>query len=222
MISIDEDSKYSDALLAVLFVNNLTLSLPQPDLSKLDMQQKALQVYSSMLDDVLPHLISEELINENNMGADISEAMNEIVSLVKSVLMRQYMVDNNIVPEAFKMLFVQDDNTTQMDLLRVQQNYLDNARPIFRDYIARSMKRKAHQEKMMEKLRENMGVEDEDDGFGSDGGFEDSEGGEDDGFGGDDDFGFGDDDLGAADEGTSDEPNDEDGDGIQDDFDLGL
>lgn len=222
MISIDEDSKYSDALLAVLFVNNLTLSLPQPDLSKLDMQQKALQVYSSMLDDVLPHLISEELINENNMGTDISEAMNEIVGLVKSVLMRQYMVDNNIVPEAFKMLFVQDDNTTQMDLLRVQQNYLDNARPIFRDYIARSMKRKAHQEKMMEKLRENMGVEDEDDGYGSDGGFEDSDGGEDDGFGGDDDFGFGDDDLGADDEGMSDEPNDEDGDGIQDDFDLGL
>ena len=218
MINIKEDSKYSDALLAVLFVNNLKLELPQPDLSKLDMQQKAMQVYSSMLDESLPHLISEELINENNMGMDISEAMGEIIALVKATLMRQYMVDNNILPEAFKMLFVQDDNTTQMDLLRVQQNYLDGARPIFRDYIARSMKRKAHQEKMMEKLRENMGVESDDDGFGSDdGGFGDDEG--DDGFAMDDDFGLGDGDL-EGDDDMADEPNDEDNDGIQDDFDL--
>lgn len=218
MINIKEDSEYSDALLAVLFVNNLKLELPQPDLSKLDMQQKAMQVYSSMLDESLPHLISEELINENNMGMDISEAMGEIIALVKATLMRQYMVDNNILPEAFKMLFVQDDNTTQMDLLRVQQNYLDGARPIFRDYIARSMKRKAHQEKMMEKLRENMGVETDDDGFGSDdGGFGGDDG--DDGFAMDDDFGLGDGNI-EGDDDMVDEPNDEDNDGIQDDFDL--
>ena len=218
MINIKEDSEYSDALLAVLFVNNLKLELPQPDLSKLDMQQKAMQVYSSMLDESLPHLISEELINENNMGMDISEAMSEIIALVKATLMRQYMVDNNILPEAFKMLFVQDDNTTQMDLLRVQQNYLDGARPIFRDYIARSMKRKAHQEKMMEKLRENMGVETDDDGFGSDdGGFGGDDG--DDGFAMDDDFGLDDGNI-EGDDDMVDEPNDEDNDGIQDDFDL--
>ena len=223
IINIKEDSKYSDALLAVLFVNNLKLELPQPDLSKLDMQQKAMQVYSSMLDESLPHLISEELINEDNMGADISGAMSEIIALVKATLMRQYMVDNNILPEAFKMLFVQDDNTTQMDLLRVQQNYLDGARPIFRDYIARSIKRKAHQEKVMEKLRENMGVEADDDGYGSDnGGFDDGDGMGDDsgGFGGDDDLGLDDfgDDLGGDD--PLEENTDTDGDGTIDDFEL--
>lgn len=197
LINVGEDKdgkpKYSDALLAVLFVNNLRLSLPQPDLSKLDMQLKALQTYSGMLDEVLPHLISEELISEDNMGTDISQAMGEIVALVKSTLMRAYMVDNNIVPEVFKMLFVQSDEVSQLDLLRVHQNYLDGARPIFRDYIARSIKRKAHQDKVMEKVREELGAEDGGDGGGFD------TGGDDDGFGddgdGDDEFGLGDDDF---------------------------
>lgn len=194
--------KYSDALLAVLFVNNLKLSLPQPDLSKLDMQLKALQTYGSMLDEVLPHLISEELITEDNMGTDISQAMSEIIALVKSTLMRNYMVDNNIMPEAFKMLFVQSEQTSQLDLLRVHQNYLDAARPIFRDYIARSIKRKAHQDKVMEKIRDELGADDDGDMGASDtdSGFSENEPD----TGGDEGFDIGDDfDLGA------DEPEDE-------------
>ena len=191
IIGVKQDEKYSDELLAVLFVNNLRVSLPSPDLSKLEMQQKALSTYSSMLDDVLPHLISEDLINDNNMGEDISETMGEIIALVKSTLMRNYMIEHNILPEAFKLLFVQTDETSQMDLLRVHQNYLDAARPIFRDYVARSIQRKARQDKVMSSLREELGAEDNEEGSDFDTGGGEGDTTTDDMFdmgGGEDDF----------------------------------
>lgn len=214
LIGVKEDKKYSDALLAVLFVNNLSITLPSPDLSKLEMQQKALSTYGAMLDDTLPHLISEDLINDSNMGGDIAETMSEIINLVKSTLMRNYMIDNNIMPEVFKMLFVQTDETSQMDLLRVHQNYLDATRPIFRDYVARSMKRKTLNDKVHDAIREELGAEE---GEGGGGDFDTGGGDDTGGEGGDDMFDTGgDDDMFDMD--AEDGEDTEEGDDEGDDF----
>ena len=134
---IVKDKEKYDEILAVLFVNNLALSLPEPDMSKLKMQQDALDTFTSMVDNVYRFSLMKKLWTMRVSGKRLASYSNDSKT-VRNILIRNYMIDNNILPEAFKLIFEQSDEISQLDLLSTQQTYLDSIRPILRDYAASS------------------------------------------------------------------------------------
>ena len=216
LIKIDE--KYTDEAIAIVFANNIAVSLPKPDMAQNAMQLEAFEKYMQILDIALPAFISTELYSDVNLGEKLGPAMDHIISILKAHFMRKWLTDNNVLPELFDLINDTADAEETFDFLKNHEGRLDDLAPAVRDYLIKSIKRATYSDGVIEKAEELTGGEQNE----YDGG--DSSGGDYDNTDSGDDFGDGDD-MGDGGFGGD----DSDGDGEEDeeggddgfDFDMG-
>lgn len=201
------EPKYKDAsayVIALQFVASLNVSLPTPELSRLDMQMAAFNKYSEYLDSVIPAFISSEILTTDNLGDTVGQNVDEFQRVFKAHLLRRWLEQENVLPEIFDMFEKDPDGNMMFEFMEVQEAYQSSFSSVFGSYLRKRQKRIEDHEKTLEQ----DGVGGEDDGFSSsdDGGFDDDT----DDTSLDDDFT---DDLGSDDESTTestDSSNDED------------
>ena len=201
------DKKYTDEAIAIVFANNISVSLPKPDMAQNMMQLEAFEKYSQTLEMALPSFVSEDLFADVNLGEKLGPAMAHIISVLKAHFMRKWLIDNNVLPELFDLVSTTTDASERFDFLKDHDDRLDDLAPAVRDYLVKAIKRSSFSDGVIEKAEEITGSEQNDfsggdggDGFGggtddynSDTGddFDDSGEGESDySQGGDDDFDF--------------------------------
>lgn len=200
-ISAASNPRYTDEILAHVFVNNLKVELPKPDMSKLELQSKALDTYISIVEKVVPVVISTELFTSENVGEELSQVIDEVRNAVQNMLIRDYMIKEGILPELFSMMFTSTEELDHMDLMMRHQQYISSAIPNLVEYVGLSYRRKLKEDKKMQAIKEELetrhgGEDGSDDYDDSDSDYDsDDDDKDDDSDGGGDDDGFDSDDF---------------------------
>lgn len=207
-IRLKNIDKVDIRLIVQVFINNITIGLPKPDMSKFDMQKTTIDNYSSMLDAIIPYYISEEAMTNEQFGEHTSEVVKDAIQAIKDACMRNFIAQMNIAPELTKMLYQQPDEIQDLNMLHIQDDHFNAMMPKMQDFMARSYKRKLKADKTNEAIRQLL-----DERYGGDS--EDDS--DDDDYSSDDDYDMGDEEGG--DDSDSDIESSDDIDGF-DDFDL--
>lgn len=194
------------------FINHYTVSLPEPDLSRLEIQMAEFDAYSEALDKVLPTFISDEMFPSDLMG-EAGNSVSQVISIVKAMLLRRHLQMNNVMPEVFDLLSPADGTGTAFNLLDTHTQYMEVLGKAVDSFIAKSKKVREANDRQMEV--QGLTGEGSDGGGSSDDGGNDQSNEEDSGEGGGsdpskgDDGGFDDDfniDDGSGEEAADSEP----------------
>lgn len=94
-------------------IRSLKVVLPKPDMAKLDVHLSALEQYESLVDKGLEFQVNEEMLSDILEGEHTSVSIDNLRSMIKGRLMRQYMIDKNILPEMTKA-FTKGSDLTDM------------------------------------------------------------------------------------------------------------
>lgn len=205
---------YSNDEIINYFLMNLFVELPRAETAKFEMQLEALSQYTDALDKILTDAFISTNILSTDMIGEVGNTVDATREIVKAYYIRRYCKLNNIMPELFDMVTVDNDNKTIVNMLDEHVEFtttmskallglMTKLKPVIRD-----------NNELLEKLEETTGVNTGGDGgfdggdTGGDDGFDDGMGGE--GEGDDLDLGF---DDPALDEGTGEGEDEGEGEG---------
>jgi len=187
----EEQQKMSPEDLVRDFIDALELKLPEPDTTRTDLMLQSFTQFNSLLDEALGAWITVDMFPDDSFeGA--SSAADRFKSVVKSFFQRQYLAQNNILPE-LNVLHEMDGDKPAFNLLDAQEQVIASLGTQLHAFL---MKERA----LREKWKKNFPAAPADDGFGNTGG----DTGAGDGFG-DTGDGFGGDDFGAPGEPPADD-----------------
>lgn len=115
--------EYSDEDIALYFINTLEVALPEPDLSKFEMQMEAFTAYSDALDKVLPTFINQDILTTDLIG-ELSNVISPTIAVIKNYFLRRYLKENNILPELFDLVTKDEDSEPALKLLEEQNIHI--------------------------------------------------------------------------------------------------
>ena len=209
---------YTDDEIINYFLMNIYVELPRAETAKFEMQLEALDQYTQALDKILTDAFLSTNILATDMIGEIGMTVDATREIVKAYYIRRYCKLNNILPELFDMITVDNDNKTIVNMLDEHVEFtttmskallglMTKIKPIIKDNNA-----------LLEKLEETTGVKTEGDAGGYDAGGEGGDGM--DGDMGGDDLGLGFDDPSLTEgegDGTEGDGTDEEGAGTEGD-----
>ena len=99
-----------------MYTSNITVTLPRPTSPDATNMKDAFEEYKGTLDDYLELIISEDAIPEEFMG-EMSGKMDDIKSIVNTVLIKKWMTDNNYLPEIGEFLTLDDEGKPVFNIL---------------------------------------------------------------------------------------------------------
>lgn len=179
-------TNYTDSEIVMYFINTLEVSLPEPDLSKFEMQMEAYKAYEDALNSVLPAFINPDLFTDDTTG-DLAGVISSTIEAVKTYFLRRYLKENNILPELFELTTKDENSEPAIKLLEEQNIHMSSIQASVLEF----MRARVQQTKVTNKQYENIRGDEIDAPSG--GGFSSNDTSSDDGgdeFGMDDDFSF--------------------------------
>lgn len=188
----------TDAAILNYYLKSLELKLPEPDLTRLENQMAAFQLYSDGLDAVLPAFISAEMFDSNTMGT-VADTIPQTIAVLKAHFQRQWLRDNSVMPEIFRLVEFNDNKDASFDLLKEHNIYMISLQKSLIRFMKSALEAAAATNKAVEAFQTNNEVEVTDTSGGD---TTDTSGGDDSGLG--DEFDFGGDDTDPIDEGAAD------------------
>lgn len=90
------------------FINHLDITLPEPNMARYKMQMDSLDQYSQLLEKALENIISTELYTAENSGWS-QEIIDNLIAVVKARYLRNFMTQNNIMPELTELFTITND-----------------------------------------------------------------------------------------------------------------
>jgi hypothetical protein len=118
-------NEYSDEEIAMYFINTIEVSLPEPDMSKFEMQMEAFTAYSDALDKILPTFINQDILTQDLIG-ELSNVVGPTIATVKNYFLRRYLKENNILPELFDLVTKDEDSEPALKLLEEQNIHISS------------------------------------------------------------------------------------------------
>lgn len=208
--------RYNDSEIINYFLMNIYVELPRAETAKFEMQLAALEQYSNALDKVIDSaFISTNILSSDFIG-EVGQTVDATKEIVKAYYIRRYCKVNNLLPELFDMVTVNNESETVVNML---DEHVEFTTTMSKALLGLMMKIKPiikQNNEFLETLEKESGVETEGDSSSDFGG---DSGGDDEGGGGDD-FGMGDDfDMGMDDDSEEGDGDDGDGDKKDDDSD---
>ena len=196
------DEKVTDDQVATLFVNTISVSLPEPDMSKIEMQMEAFEIYSKGLDTALAAFVSEDLLSSDVLGTVGEKGSRYLINVLKAYYQRQWLQSNNVLPELFDLVAVGEGGEAVLDVLAEQERFLAGMASSLLPFIKKTIGSASINNKIISDYESSTGLDENPSSGGDSGGGEESDGGGDEEGGGDD---FGDD---FGDEGEDDDSSD--------------
>ena len=182
---------YNDDEIINYFLMNLYVELPRAETAKFEMQLEALNQYTEALDKILTDAFISTTILSTDMIGDVGNTVDATREIVKAYYIRRYCKINNIMPELFDMVTVDNENKTVVNMLDEHVEFTTTMSKALLGLMTKLKPIIADNNKTLEKLEDATGVET---GGDAGGGFDDGSGGDE--FGDDmggDDMGMGDD-----------------------------
>lgn len=158
-------NNYSDEEIAMYFINTVNVSLPEPDISKFDMQMEAFDAYVSALDKILPTFINDEMMTSDTTG-DLSMVIPATIATIKNYFLRKYIKDNNFMPELFDLVTKDGEDEAAINLLKECNLHVNSIQNSVLEYMLQRIAQKKLHDKM---LTEANGDDDNFEGSGGGG-----------------------------------------------------
>lgn len=155
---------YENEEIAMYFINTINVSLPEPDISKFDMQMEAFDAYSAALDKILPTFINDEMMTSDTSG-ELSMVIPATIATIKNYFLRKYIKDNNIMGELFDLVTKDGDDKAAINLMQECNIHVESIQNSVLEYMMKRLAQKKLHDKL---LSEAQG--DGDDGGGFEGG----------------------------------------------------
>ena len=118
------DSDIVEYILAK-YTTNISVDLPKPAVQETENLKDAFEKYVGVLDDYLELMISEDALPEDFSG-DMSAKMDDIKTVIKTVLVRKWMAENDYMPEVNEFLTLDDEGKPELDLFNLYNDYVES------------------------------------------------------------------------------------------------
>ena len=172
-------SKMTNDRVVVYFVNNIHVSLPAPDLKRLETQMIAFENYSKSLDTALPAFLSSEMFDASVVG-DLSNSIAVTTAVLKAQYQRRWLEENGVMSELFELVSTPDNKEGAFNLLKQHQLYLEGIGASTLDFMKLAGKFIYKSNKAIQAVQQAYNMDSSSSG-GSDGGGENDSGGGDNG-----------------------------------------
>lgn len=107
------DSEYRFVGLIRALIEDITagfvVTLPEPDVSKFELQVKAMEAYASAVESAIKYYITPDMM-DTLVTTEDGSAVNNFISMVKGYYMREWLRRNNIMPELESLLDVRGES----------------------------------------------------------------------------------------------------------------
>lgn len=120
-----QGSKLDTDKIVLYFIDSVEVSLPSPDLKKLETQMTAFDGYSAALDKALAAFISSDMFDNSQMG-DLSNAIGPTLNILKASFQRRWLEENGVMTELFDLVTTEDNKKGSYDLLRQHEVYMES------------------------------------------------------------------------------------------------
>lgn len=120
--SILNNRKKLSEFVVKLYINELEVRLPSPELQEAQNMKEALESFSTAADDYLDMLISETAFPEEYTGEGAYKA-EEIKAVMKTVLVKNWMTDNKYIPEMSDFLTLDKEGNPKFNILEQFEEY---------------------------------------------------------------------------------------------------
>lgn len=166
-----------------MYLDALKMTLPAADQTRVEAQLKAVQDQLSLYEAIIPTIINDGVLREM-LGSEYGELADPVIQAIKSNLMLDWMVAENIAPEVQKLVRKVDEDNPGYDFLTARLDHLAALSVTLASYIKKI-------------ANKNGGEDDSAGGTGGGSDYSDDTGGD---TGGDDGLGF---DFGGGDDSTT-------------------
>lgn len=103
-------------------VRGIRVSLPAPDATTLENQYERFTQYDDFIDKVLPSFIGDAVVS-SDIAPELAQKLSSMSDSIKAAFMRDFLANNNILPELFRLSSVDEEGRPQFNLLEILENY---------------------------------------------------------------------------------------------------
>ena len=190
-LALERSPKTFATELVKRIVNSLIVTFPAPDSTTMENQAERLRQYKDFLDDAFESFLSAAVVSPD-IAPELSQKLESLAPMLKAAHVRNFMADNNMLPELFDMSSTDEEGKPQFDALKILESYTMGVSANLMSLAIAMAPIEEAVKQDSEKL--NLGDEGGDGGYGGGGS---SGGGGGDFGGGDDLFGGGGDEFGG-------------------------
>ena len=130
------DDNWEDICIDIvnIIINSYYMEFPKPNSATLKAQMTELEEYEKAVDKTLDYILGEYL-SENSIGLQLQQEVAAIKDSTKSYFMRDYMVKRGILPEVFDLMNTNSDGTAKLDIYRSQHDHLKSISRTLYSYL---------------------------------------------------------------------------------------
>ena len=131
-----KDDNWNDICIDIVnvIIDSYYMEFPKPNSATLKAQMTELEEYEKAVDKTLDYILGEYL-SENSIGLQLQQEVAAIKDSTKSYFMRDYMVKRGILPEVFDLMNTNSDGTAKLDIYRSQHDHLKSISRTLYSYL---------------------------------------------------------------------------------------
>lgn len=144
----------TDEAIALHFINNLSISLPQPDFSMLNSQIEQFNSYGSAIDQTI-----DVILNSSYMGEDfktqlgkLGGSVDNMANSLKAHFKRVWLQDRGILSEVFSLLSDNDNGTLMKQFVTSNASHADDVRNMILAHISEMIKANKRTDSLLDKV----------------------------------------------------------------------
>lgn len=112
-------------LLTLEFLSNFEVGLSQPDTIVIKNQLEAFEAQEGLLDRAVSYYISSNMLPSSLTGENAGQRIDEIKEVIKAHFMRQWMQENNVLPELSQLGATDDQGQPILDFGDIYKSYIN-------------------------------------------------------------------------------------------------
>lgn len=125
--------------LVIEFIKAVRLSLPSPDVGSLENQMLAFDKYIEALDKALKAYLDPEFLEASQMG-ELQEVIAPTIAAVRAHYVRQWLRNNNVLPELDDLVTFGEEDGPAVDLLKIHESHIEGLGKSIADFMRRISK----------------------------------------------------------------------------------
>lgn len=138
------------------FVEALQVSLPAPDTAKLKNQMQSYDEYEQSLEKALKAYLDASFLEANGLG-DLSETIESTIAAVKAYYLRQFLRENNILPELDDITQSSGDDGPSMNLMEINAAHLEGVSKSILSYMKQVSEFRKKNNEAFTEIKDKMG-----------------------------------------------------------------
>jgi len=135
-LGIKKDVDYNTICLYALnlYIKNIAISLPGLELTEATALKNSFDLYKSSLDDYLDSIMSSENMPSSLVG-ELGDKIDTVKSAYKSMLLRQWMTNNNYLPEVNNFGSLDESGKNSSSVLDDYVNFINNVDIVVKNFF---------------------------------------------------------------------------------------